>query len=220
MKTFTPPAGTVAQIQTGLAELAAAADSKRAADAVLAEKVSLRDDVAATAESLAACDPNNAADISQLITARTRLPLFPRIIAAAEKDAAAAAAAEDKARDGLSKAIAAAFGEIASQIEADLAQSFAKLTDVDFGKWCASRAPAVTQCVALSRNVGLATSLGLSLPALAELAVKGKVPSFQPQQAPDAAMVMLSASPARCTGATGMGYNHDVAEAGPRFVTP
>jgi hypothetical protein len=75
-KLFTPTAATVEQIQTGLAELAAAADSKRAADAALATKVEQRADVAATAESLAACDPGDAAAINALIAARTKLPLF------------------------------------------------------------------------------------------------------------------------------------------------
>ena len=163
-------------------------------------------------------DPGDAADVNALIAARTKLPLFPRIIAAAEKDVAAAAAAEDRARDGLSKTIAAAFGEIASQIEADLAQSFTKLTDADFGKWCANRAPATAQCHALSKNVGLALSLGLSIQQLAALAAKGSVPSFQPPQSPDPAMVMLSASPARQCGATGTGYNLS-RDATPNFTT-
>jgi hypothetical protein len=207
MKPFQITQETVAQIQTGLAELAAAADSKRAADAVLAEKVEQRDAVAATAERLADCDPNDSGAISQLITARTRLPLFPRIIAAAQRVVVEKVQAQDAALAGLSKAVTTAVKEIAQSRKEFIALHFAKVTDEKFGAWAADYAPSVSTAANLGVDIGRA---GLPTEALAQMVMEGRLPdNIQRPQGTPASLVILSNSPARNVSSAGPGgYTH------------
>jgi hypothetical protein len=221
MQTFKPSAATVELIQNGLAAIAKVEAHAREKEAAVLEIRSPKEsDELALETARLETDPGNAKGVANIVTLTCRLPLYVAPTKAREREAAQAVGEVEQAKSQLRETLGAAVGEIAAARQKHLAEYFAKETDAAFAAWCSERSPQVSFARNLARNPGAIEAQGFNLEQAAKMVLAGTLPDVPLPQAPDAAMVMLSASPARCVGATGMGYTHDVAEAGPRFVTP
>jgi hypothetical protein len=194
-----PSKSAVEKIKSALAALASAEIVDQDADARVREFRSRRDandlEVERLQTELAVDDE---AGILRLASARVRSPLFKKPLEELERKSFAASGEVPVARGEVRGALAAAAREIAEGFHAAVVTALVPLTrDKNFPPWTGDHHPETVQ----ARNFALAcggeveTTLGTTLPELAEMVISGEIPLLPPPNLPTATLVAVSNLP-------------------------
>lgn len=195
-------------IRSALADRATAAEALDAANRARTQRRDELDGDEAEAQRLQDdTDPSDARSVAKLVAVQTKITLYPKVIAALDRDIAAKTRVVESANAQVSAAVAAGVKELAEARLAAVTAGIAAVTDESFAKWAAPRAPQVSLAYDLASNLGASA---LPKESIAALVLRGELPGDirMPERTP-AALIALSNSPARNVSSAGPGgYTH------------
>lgn len=195
MKSAIPNNVLLAAIRTAVSERSAAKEREaKISEKLNAQREAQSADEAEESRLQQTLLPSDAAGIRELMQIRTRLEFYRRPLEDLQKQLSAAEKECQECDGRVMEAIKNWAGDNAAKKRAAMTDAFAELTDADFAKWAAERAPTVSAAVRFALDPATA---GMPAEALAAFILeRGEIPNLPPPQLADAGMVHFSSQPA------------------------